>query len=195
MLSLTFTLVTDISYSVDDWASIQTECGVSYGDAVPASLVLDAALAASSNATSYNVTAYVSLGHVPVECFADGLSRTPTLTPASAANCAYGTLTVNVSSLLNDRCNFGCAHLPCAQSGDTCSSIAEANSLSYDQLVAINGLDLNCTKLPAAGGQICSSGSCTLYTVQTGDTCVGLYTANNITWTQLLAWNPCVLLS
>ncbi|VDC05351.1 unnamed protein product [Peniophora sp. CBMAI 1063] len=137
---------------VDDWASIQTECAVSYDNTVPSSLVPDPNVAASSNATSYNVTA------------------TPTLTPASAANCAYGQLTV--------------------KSGDTCASIASTNSLSYDQLVSINGLDVNCTKLPAAGGQICSSGSCTLYTVQTGDTCIGLYTTHNITWTQLLAWNP-----
>ncbi|KZV65858.1 carbohydrate-binding module family 50 protein [Peniophora sp. CONT] len=141
----------DANY-VDDWQTTQTECGVSYGDAVPLSLVLDTDIAAASNATSYNVTA------------------TPTLKPASSANCAYGTLTV--------------------KSGDTCESIATANNLSHDQLVAINGLDLNCTKLPAPGGKICSPGSCTLHTVQSSDTCVGLYTANDITWTQLLAWNP-----
>ena len=76
------------------------------------------------------------------------------------------------------------------QTGDTCQSIAAANSLSFDQLIAINGLDMPCTKLPAPGGKICLSGSCPLYTVQANDTCVGIYQANSLSWGQLLAWNP-----
>ena len=76
------------------------------------------------------------------------------------------------------------------QTGDTCQSIAAANSLSFDQFIAINGLDMPCTKLPAPGGKVCLSGSCPLYTVQANDTCVGIYQANNISWSQLLAWNP-----
>ena len=80
------------------------------------------------------------------------------------------------------------------QTGDTCQSIAAANSLSFDQFIAINGLDMPCTKLPAPGGKICLSGSCPLYTVQANDTCVGIYQANNISWSQLLAWNPYVFL-
>lgn len=42
---------------------------------------------------------------------------------------------------------------------------------------------------------ICLSGSCPLYTVEANDTCVGIYQANNVTWSQLLAWNPYVLLT
>lgn len=98
------------------------------------------------------------------------VTAAPTLSPASTENCAFGTLTI--------------------KAGDTCETIAAANSLSQDQLIAINGLDLNCAKLPPAGAKLCSSGSCKLYTVAAGDTCVGLYTAQRITWTQLLAWNP-----
>ncbi|PIL32555.1 hypothetical protein GSI_05258 [Ganoderma sinense ZZ0214-1] len=137
---------------VSDWMTVQSKCGVTFNNTIPAGLLFDGSSPAASNGTSYNVTA------------------APTLTPASADNCVYGTYTV--------------------KSGDTCQSIAAANSLSFDQLIAINGLDMPCTKLPAPGGKICLSGSCPLYTVQTNDTCVGIYQANNISWSQLLAWNP-----
>uniref|UniRef100_A0A8H7XIN7 LysM domain-containing protein n=1 Tax=Psilocybe cubensis TaxID=181762 RepID=A0A8H7XIN7_PSICU len=90
--------------------------------------------------------------------------------PASADNCVFSTYTV--------------------QNGDTCQSIAQSHSLSYDQLISVNGLDVNCTTLPAGGQPICLPGSCTLYTVQANDTCVTIYQANNIGWTQLIAWNP-----
>ncbi|KAI0954351.1 hypothetical protein AcV7_007610 [Taiwanofungus camphoratus] len=94
----------------------------------------------------------------------------PTLPPASSANCTFGSYTV--------------------QSGDTCDSIAAAKSLSYDQLISINGLDINCTMLPPAGSTICLSGACSLYTVQTNDTCVEIAADHNVTWSQLLSWNP-----
>ncbi|KAF8193652.1 hypothetical protein BJ912DRAFT_959969 [Pholiota molesta] len=134
---------------VQNWTAIQAQCGVSYNNTIPSSLVLTNA---NPNATSYNVTAQ------------------PTLSPASADNCVFGNYTV--------------------KSGDTCQSVAEALSLSYDQLVSVNGLDVNCTLLPPTGQPICLSGSCTLYTVQPADTCVKIYQAQNIGWTQLLAWNP-----
>ncbi|KAI0364298.1 hypothetical protein BV20DRAFT_1125711 [Pilatotrama ljubarskyi] len=137
---------------VPDWMTVQTTCGVTFNNTMPAGLLFDSDNAAASNATSYNVTA------------------APTLTPASTDNCVFGTYTV--------------------KSGDTCQSIASANSLSYDQLIAINGLDMPCTKLPAPGGKICLSGSCPLYTVKANGTCVGIYMANGISWAQLLAWNP-----
>ncbi|KAI0364300.1 hypothetical protein BV20DRAFT_1029986 [Pilatotrama ljubarskyi] len=137
---------------VSDWMSVQSKCGVSFNNTVPAGLLFDTTGPTATNGTSYNVTA------------------SPTLTPASADKCVFGTYTI--------------------KSGDTCQSIASANSLSYDQLIAINGLDMSCTKLPAPSGKICLSGSCPLYTVKANDTCVGIYQANTISWSQLLAWNP-----
>ncbi|KAI0350482.1 hypothetical protein OH77DRAFT_1069072 [Trametes cingulata] len=137
---------------VPDWMTVQSTCGVTFNNTVPAGLLFDSDDPAATNATSYNVTA------------------APTLAPASTDNCVFGTYTI--------------------KAGDTCQSIASANSLSYDQLIAVNGLDMPCTKLPAAGGKICLSGSCPLYTVQANDTCVGIYMANKISWSQLLAWNP-----
>ncbi|KAJ6518856.1 hypothetical protein C8R45DRAFT_809437 [Mycena sanguinolenta] len=98
------------------------------------------------------------------------VTATPTLPPASTSNCVFGTYTV--------------------KAGDTCQSIAFANSLSIDQFIATNGLDISCTKLPAAGQPICLSGHCTLYNVQSGDTCVSIYEKENVTWSELLAWNP-----
>ncbi|TFK91429.1 carbohydrate-binding module family 50 protein [Polyporus arcularius HHB13444] len=137
---------------VSDWMTVQSTCGKSFNNTILAGLLFNSDSPSATNGTSYNVTA------------------SPTLTPASADSCVYGTYTV--------------------KSGDTCTSIASANSLSYDQLIAINGLDMPCTKLPAAGGKICLSGSCPLYTVKSSDTCVGIYQANGILWSQLLAWNP-----
>ncbi|CCM00582.1 uncharacterized protein FIBRA_02618 [Fibroporia radiculosa] len=98
------------------------------------------------------------------------VTATPTLTPASNSSCVFGSYTI--------------------QSGDTCTSIAAAKSLSYDQLVSINGLDMNCTLLPPPGSVICLSGVCPLYTVQQNDTCVSIAAAKDIAWSQLLAWNP-----
>ncbi|PPQ88423.1 hypothetical protein CVT25_011225 [Psilocybe cyanescens] len=134
---------------VQNWTTIQAQCGVSFNNSIPSSLILNDV---NPNATSYNVTAK------------------PTLAPASANNCVFGSYTV--------------------ESGDTCQSIAQGHSLSYDQFVSINGLDINCTSLPPPGQQICLSGSCTLYTVKPTDTCVKIYQAQNIGWTQLIAWNP-----
>ncbi|KAI0714387.1 hypothetical protein C8T65DRAFT_644159 [Cerioporus squamosus] len=98
------------------------------------------------------------------------VTASPTLAPATTDHCIYGTYTI--------------------QPGDTCESVASSHSLSLDQLIAINGLDISCGKLPAPGGKICLSGSCPLYTVKPKDTCLGIYQANAISWSQLLAWNP-----
>ncbi|KAF8966665.1 hypothetical protein BDZ97DRAFT_1917471 [Flammula alnicola] len=121
---------------------------------------------------SYNNTIPQSLvlNDVNPNATSYNITAQPTLSPASADNCVFGNYTV--------------------KSGDTCLSIAQDHSLSYDQLVSVNGLDVNCTLLPPPGQPICLSGSCTVYTVQLTDTCVKIYQAQNIGWTQLLAWNP-----
>ncbi|RDX41745.1 hypothetical protein OH76DRAFT_1411835 [Lentinus brumalis] len=98
------------------------------------------------------------------------VTASPTLTPASTDHCVYGTYII--------------------QPGDTCESVASSHSLSLDQLIAINGLDVSCGKLPAPGEKICLSGSCPIYHVNANDTCLGIYQTNSISWSQLLAWNP-----
>ncbi len=113
------------------------------------------------------------------------------LTPASTDHCVYGTYTIQVSMRSQLRLNPTSSRT-FTKPGDTCESVASSHSLSLDQLIAINGLDVSCGKLPAPGEKICLSGSCPLYHVNANDTCLGIYQTNSISWSQLLAWNPYV---
>ncbi|KAM5541623.1 hypothetical protein V8D89_004813 [Ganoderma adspersum] len=61
---------------VADWMTVQSKCGVTFNNTIPAGLLFDGSSPAASNGTSYNITV------------------APTLTPASANNCVYATYTV-----------------------------------------------------------------------------------------------------
>lgn len=78
------------------------------------------------------------------------------------------------------------------QEGDSCDSIALANSIATDRFITKNGLDLNCTTLKV-GNEICLGASCALYQVQANDTCDSILANHTFYLTQLLSWNPSVL--
>ncbi len=80
------------------------------------------------------------------------------------------------------------------QSGDTCASIAQANSVATDRFITDNHLDYNCTAI-TPGSQLCIPERCLLYRVQTNDTCTGILAGKDYSLNQLLSWNPYVELS
>jgi hypothetical protein len=75
------------------------------------------------------------------------------------------------------------------QSGDSCNSIAAANSIATDRFLTANSLDYNCTSL-TVGNQVCLGPSCALYQVQPNDTCDSILESETFYLTQLLSWNP-----
>ncbi|THG96439.1 hypothetical protein EW026_g5394 [Hermanssonia centrifuga] len=95
---------------------------------------------------------------------------TRSLSPANSSICVFGDYTV--------------------ASGDTCDSIASAQSVAYTQLISVNGLQYQCNNLPPAGTKICLPGKCTLHVVTSGDTCMSISGDSGITWTQFISWNP-----
>ncbi len=77
------------------------------------------------------------------------------------------------------------------QSGDTCASIAQANSVATGRFITDNHLDYNCTAI-TTGSQLCILEGCLLYWVQTNDTCAGILADKDYSLNQLLSWNPYV---
>lgn len=73
--------------------------------------------------------------------------------------------------------------------GDTCDTIAEANSISTWSLLANNGLDGGCANFPT-NGTLCIEGSCPTYVVSANETCSSIAKAHNITEVQLMSFNP-----
>jgi hypothetical protein len=76
--------------------------------------------------------------------------------------------------------------------GTACEDLAEANSISTDQLLTINELVGGCANWPGRLTTLCVHGTCELYLVQQNNTCAGFPGAHNITITQLLSWNPTI---
>ena len=76
-----------------------------------------------------------------------------------------------------------------ASEGDTCDSIALANSVSGASLYYINANLPDCTNI-AAGTELCLPPSCTTYTVQEGDSCVELGVDSGTSWMNIIDWNP-----
>ncbi|KAF7183838.1 hypothetical protein CNMCM7691_004260 [Aspergillus felis] len=77
------------------------------------------------------------------------------------------------------------------QEGDSCDSIALANSIATDRFITENGLDLNCSTLKV-GNEVCLGASCALYQVQPNDTCDSILANHTFYLTQLLSWNPTI---
>jgi hypothetical protein len=86
---------------------------------------------------------------------------------------------------------------PCAgieysiQPGDTCYSISEKQSIGTGWLLTDNDLQAYCTGFPA-NGKLCLHNICKTYVVQDNDTCSGIAKGNNITQSQLIAYNPTI---
>ncbi|KAI0400686.1 hypothetical protein F4802DRAFT_619562 [Xylaria palmicola] len=77
------------------------------------------------------------------------------------------------------------------KSGDTCQSVSFGQGINTFELLTANKLLGYCRNFPSAGASLCipSSKLCKPYSLKTGDTCRSIASANDITWTQLVAWN------
>lgn len=72
--------------------------------------------------------------------------------------------------------------------GDSCDSIAAANSISGASLYYINANLPDCMEIPA-GLQLCLPLSCTTHTVKEGETCVEVGVDSGTSWMNLIDWN------
>ena len=78
------------------------------------------------------------------------------------------------------------------KAGDTCDSIAQANSISSGTLYDTNPKLTNCST-PIVGTKLCLPSQCEkLYKVKSGEGCVSAANANGISWQQLVDWNGMV---
>ncbi len=113
-------------------------------------------------------------------------SSYPYTTPAST------TATTAVSGSSTATARALCTGTPyTVQSGDTCASIAQANSVATDRFITDNHLDYNCTAI-LPGNQVCIPQSCLLHTIQANDTCASILAEQDYSLTQLVSWNPYV---
>ena len=76
-----------------------------------------------------------------------------------------------------------------AVAGDTCGSIALAQSVATDRLIEDNYLDANCTTL-VAGLPLCIQNTCTLATIQKNQTCDDIVSGLGFPVMLLTSWNP-----
>ncbi|KAH8811228.1 hypothetical protein F5884DRAFT_876398 [Xylogone sp. PMI_703] len=76
------------------------------------------------------------------------------------------------------------------KSGDTCKSIALANSVAEGSIWALNNLGPDCTI--TAGQSLCLPQSCEIYTITPTDTCFTIATNNGVTYSSLLNYNPTI---
>ncbi|KAH6608261.1 LysM domain-containing protein [Trichoderma cornu-damae] len=73
--------------------------------------------------------------------------------------------------------------------GDSCDSIALANSVSGASLYYINPNLPDCKSIEA-GVELCLPQTCATHTVQEGETCVEVGVGAGISWMNLVDWNP-----
>jgi LysM repeat protein len=77
------------------------------------------------------------------------------------------------------------------KSGDTCQSVSFSQGIDTAQLLSANNLPAFCANFPTSGSLcIPTAYQCTSYTVHSTDTCTTISVAHNLTWTQLISWNP-----
>jgi hypothetical protein len=84
-----------------------------------------------------------------------------------------------------------CANAYVVQDGDTCKSIALAQSVSTYSISNLNNLMLDCTGFQV-GATLCLSEVCSTYSVEDWESCEDVVNLQNgtISEAQLLAWNP-----
>ncbi|KAL9101778.1 MAG: hypothetical protein Q9163_002997 [Psora crenata] len=78
------------------------------------------------------------------------------------------------------------------KAGDTCASISRDKEVSTLNLIAVNGLNAECSNL-SVGRTICIPPVCKVYEVQTGDTCESIAGSNNLTLPQFFGYNPGII--
>ncbi|KAJ5295310.1 LysM domain protein, partial [Penicillium antarcticum] len=72
--------------------------------------------------------------------------------------------------------------------GDDCGKIASSQGVPCGSLIAINNILPTCSDL-WIGQILCLPDTCQLYTIQSGDICMAIVNAYDITLIQLLSWN------
>ena len=102
-------------------------------------------------------------------------------------------------------------------SGDDCVKISKSRSVSTGSLIVLNQLFPDCSNLVGMWSasivfifsdvlyrrlrtdthlsviqSLCLPQTCTIYTIQSSDTCYGMAGNANMTYTQLLSWNPTI---
>lgn len=75
------------------------------------------------------------------------------------------------------------------QADDTCVTISAANNVSTYNLISENALDVACNGI-SQRKTLCLPETCTTHQLEFADTCDSLVSDFNITFAQLLAWNP-----
>ena len=75
--------------------------------------------------------------------------------------------------------------------GDDCATIAKAQSVSTLSLIALNGLNAQCTNLEL-GKTICIPPQCKTYEVKQGDTCAAIAQANGLDLSTFFSYNPSI---
>ncbi|KAK1756635.1 carbohydrate-binding module family 50 protein [Echria macrotheca] len=77
------------------------------------------------------------------------------------------------------------------KSGETCQSIALSQGYSTSQLIAANGLTAYCRNFPKSGS-ICLPRQlkCKPYAPVAGDTCNTIGAQNDVSFAQMVSWNP-----
>ncbi|KAI2624041.1 hypothetical protein GGS21DRAFT_541259 [Xylaria nigripes] len=75
------------------------------------------------------------------------------------------------------------------QPGDDCHSISISQGIATSWLLSDNNLASFCTDFPTEGS-LCLTNTCSVYTIQTNDTCKSVAKTSNITEALLIKWNP-----
>lgn len=117
-------------------------------------------------------------------CSVPPTSYTYSYTPLPTATT---TTTTTTTSSSNPTACAGSTYV--VQEGDTCESIALANSVSTDRMISRNHLDYACSSL-AVGSSLCIEDTCTVYTVKANDNCDDIVQGQSFGKVQLLGWNP-----
>lgn len=84
-----------------------------------------------------------------------------------------------------------CASTYEIKDGDDCHSISRSQQVSTAQMLYFNNLEAGCTHFPGAGTKLCMPHKCDVYNVNKNDTCYGITSSYNNTFTmsQLVSWN------
>ena len=77
------------------------------------------------------------------------------------------------------------------KAGDTCESIAVANSVAQGTLWAINNLSPDCSAM-TVGQSLCLPKQCDLYTLERNDTCWSIASAKGLSFSSILGYNPTI---
>ncbi|KAI0814080.1 hypothetical protein GGR55DRAFT_687075 [Xylaria sp. FL0064] len=77
------------------------------------------------------------------------------------------------------------------QPGDDCHNISISQGISTGWLLFDNHLAAFCSDFPTSGS-LCLVNTCSVYTIQTNDTCKSISKSNDITEALLTSWNPSI---